>query len=225
MLAPIILSLKVAMIATTMAAFFGIFFAFFLNKRNVWGKDIWETLLILPMILPPSVMGYLLLILFGKRGIFGSFLLETFGIQIVFTWVGAVIAAFIVSLPLMYQNVKAGFLSVDPIYEQAARTLGSSEFKVFRTVSLPLAKPGIISGIILTFARALGEFGATLMIAGNIPNKTQTIPTAIYYAVESGNTEMANALVLVMTIFSFLLIFILNRWLSRNNGEKTQVNL
>lgn len=225
MLAPIFLSLKVAMIATVMAAFFGVFFAFFLNKKKVWGKNIWETLLILPMILPPSVMGYLLLILFGKRGVIGSFLLENFGIQIVFTWGGAVIAAFIVALPLMYQNVKAGFLSVDPIYEQVARTLGSSEFKVFRTVTLPLAKPGIISGIILTFARALGEFGATLMIAGNIPNKTQTIPTAIYYAVESGNTEMANTLVLIMTVFSFLLIFVLNRWLGQNNASKKQVNL
>lgn len=213
------------MIATVMAAFFGVFFAFFLNKKKVWGKNIWETLLILPMILPPSVMGYLLLILFGKRGVIGSFLLENFGIQIVFTWGGAVIAAFIVALPLMYQNVKAGFLSVDPIYEQVARTLGSSEFKVFRTVTLPLAKPGIISGIILTFARALGEFGATLMIAGNIPNKTQTIPTAIYYAVESGNTEMANTLVLIMTVFSFLLIFVLNRWLGQNNASKKQVNL
>lgn len=225
MLAPIFLSLKVAMIATVMAAFFGVFFAFFLNKKKVWGKNIWETLLILPMILPPSVMGYLLLILFGKRGVIGSFLLENFGIQIVFTWGGAAIAAFIVALPLMYQNVKAGFLSVDPIYEQVARTLGSSEFKVFRTVTLPLAKPGIISGIILTFARALGEFGATLMIAGNIPNKTQTIPTAIYYAVESGNTEMANTLVLIMTVFSFLLIFVLNRWLGQNNASKKQVNL
>lgn len=213
------------MIATVMAAFFGVFFAFFLNKKKVWGKNIWETLLILPMILPPSVMGYLLLILFGKRGVIGSFLLENFGIQIVFTWGGAAIAAFIVALPLMYQNVKAGFLSVDPIYEQVARTLGSSEFKVFRTVTLPLAKPGIISGIILTFARALGEFGATLMIAGNIPNKTQTIPTAIYYAVESGNTEMANTLVLIMTVFSFLLIFVLNRWLGQNNASKKQVNL
>lgn len=169
------------------------------------------------MILPPSVTGYLLLIALGKRGWIGRFLLENFELQIVFTWVGAVIAACIVSLPLMYQNVKAAFLTIDPIYEQAAQTLGSSEGKIFRTVIIPLAWPGIISGIALSFARAIGEFGATLMIAGNIPGKTQTIPTAIYFAVESGNTELANTLVLIMTIFSFVLIFGLNTWLKNKN--------
>jgi molybdate transport system permease protein len=162
-------------------------------------------------------LGYLLLIAFGKRGPIGGFLLETFHIQIVFTWVGAVIASCIVSLPLMYQNAKSAFISLDPIYEKAAQTLGSSEWKIFCTVLFPLAWPGIISGIVLSFARAIGEFGATLMIAGNIPGKTQTIPTAIYFAVESGNTAMANRLVLIMTVFSFLLIFALNAWLKKRN--------
>ena len=217
MLSPIILSLKIATIATVFSFVLGVFFAYILNEKRIPGKNIWETLLILPMILPPSVMGYLLLIAFGKRGLIGGFLLETFQIQIVFTWVGAVIASCIVSLPLMYQNAKSAFISTDPIYEKAAQTLGSSEWKIFKTVSFPLAWPGIISGIILSFARAIGEFGATLMIAGNIPGKTQTIPTAIYFAVESGNVGMANRLVLIMTIFSFALILGLNVWLKKRN--------
>src|SRR5665647_578948 len=195
MLSPIILSLKIASIATIFSFVLGIFFAYVINKKNIRGKNIWETLLILPMILPPSVTGYILLIAFGKRGLIGAFLLDQFGIQIVFTWVGAAIAACIVSLPLMYQNAKAAFTNLDPIYEQAGRTLGSSELKIFLTIVIPLSWPGIMSGTVLAFARAIGEFGATLMIAGNIPGRTQTIPTAIYYAVESGETEVANLLV------------------------------
>lgn len=217
MLSPILLSLKIATIATIFSFVLGVFFAYILNRKAVPGKSIWETLLIMPMVLPPSVMGYLLLIAFGKRGLIGGFLLETFQIQIVFTWVAAVIASCIVSLPLMYQNAKSAFVSLDPIYEKAARTLGSSEWKIFRTVIFPLAWPGIISGIALSFARAIGEFGATLMVAGNIPGKTQTIPTAIYFAVESGKTDMANRLVLIMTLFSFALILALNAWLKKRN--------
>lgn len=213
----ILLSLRVATLATLIAFVIGLFLAYYLNKQKIAGKNFWETLLILPMILPPSVMGYLLLVAFGKRGIFGSFLLEHFGVQVVFTWIGAVIAAAVVSLPLMYQNAKSAIISIDPLYENAARTLGSSELKIFFTVILPLAYPGIISGTVLTFARALGEFGATLMIAGNIPGKTQTIPIAIYFAVESGKSETANGLVLMMTLFSFLLIFLLNIWLKKHN--------
>ena len=216
-MSPILLSLKIATIATVFSFLLGVFFAYLINKKHIPGKNIWETILILPMILPPSVMGYLLLIAFGKRGFIGSFLLDVFHVQIVFTWVGAVIASCVVSLPLMYQNVKAAFVSTDPIYERAAQTLGSSEWKIFRTVTFPLAWPGIISGIALAFARAIGEFGATLMIAGNIPGKTQTIPTAIYFAVECGNTKLANTLVLIMTLFSFVLIFGLNMWLKKKN--------
>ncbi len=217
MLSPILLSLKIATIATVFSFLLGVFFAYILNKKRVPGKNIWETVLILPMVLPPSVTGYLLLIAFGKRGLIGGFLLDTFDLQIVFTWIGAVIASCIVSLPLMYQNAKSALISMDPIYEKAAQTLGSSEWKIFRTVIFPLAWPGIISGIVLSFARAIGEFGATLMIAGNIPGKTQTIPTAIYFAVESGNTALANRLVMIMTIFSFVLILGLNAWLKKRN--------
>ena len=215
MFEPIFLSIRVALLATVIAFFLGVFFAYLLTKKKVPGKNIWETILILPMILPPSIVGYLLLKVFGKRGPIGAFLLDTFGIKIVFTWIACVIAATVVALPLMYQNAKGAFQSVDPSYELAAKTLGSSSFKVFRTVTFPLSGPGIVSGIVLTFARALGEFGATLMLAGNIPGKTQTIPTAIYYAVVVGKDEKASMLVLIMVLFSFALVFGLNMWLKR----------
>lgn len=217
MFQPILLSLKVATIATIFAFVLGLFFAYLMTRKNIPGKNIWETVLILPMILPPSVVGYLLLVVFGKRGFVGAFLLNHLNCQIVFTWVACIIAACVVSLPLMYQNVKAAFLTVDATYEQAAQTLGSSHWKVFWTVTFPLAGPGIISGIVLTFARAIGEFGATLMLAGNIPGRTQTIPTAIYFAVDSGKDELANTLVLIMVAFSFILIFSLNFWLKKKN--------
>ena len=217
MFEPVILSLKVAAIATIIAFFLGVFFAYLLTKKNVPGKNIWETILILPMILPPSIVGYLLLLVFGRRGPIGAFLLDTFGIQIVFTWIACVIAATVVALPLMYQSAKGAFQSVDESYELAARTLGSGPFKVFCTVTFPLSGPGVVSGIVLTFARAMGEFGATLMLAGNIPGETQTIPTSIYYDVVAGRDEDAMTLVLIMVILSFALIFGLNFWLKKKN--------
>lgn len=216
-MAPVLLSLKVATIATIFAFILGVFFAYILTKKRVPGKNIWETLLILPMILPPSIVGYLLLKLFGRRGPIGAFLLDNFGVQIVFTWVACVIAACVVSLPLMYQNAKGAFQSVDETYELAAQTLGSGKWRSFITVLFPLARPGIVSGIILTFARAMGEFGATLMLAGNIPGETQTIPTSIYYAVASGKDDEANILVIVMVAFSFALVFGLNTWLKKHH--------
>ena len=215
MIEPVILSVKVACLATFIAFFLGIFFAWIMTKKNVPGKNIWETILILPMVLPPSIVGYLLLKLFGRRGLIGAFLLDTFGIQVVFTWIACVIAAVVVVSPLMYQNAKGAFQSVDENYELAARTLGSGPVKVFWTVTMPLSLPGIISGVILTFARALGEFGATLMLAGNIPGKTQTIPTSIYYAVSTGKDDQAMWLVMIMVIFSFMLIFGMNMWLKK----------
>lgn len=211
----VLLSMKVASLATFIAFFLGIFFAYLMTKRKIPGKNIWETILILPMVLPPSIVGYLLLKLFGKRGPVGAFLLDTFGVQVVFTWIACVIAAVVVACPLMYQNAKGAFQSVDENYELAARTLGSSPLKVFCTVTMPLSLPGILSGVVLTFARALGEFGATLMLAGNIPGQTQTIPTAIYYAVSTGKDNQAAWLVAVMVIFSFSIIFGMNLWLKK----------
>lgn len=217
MVAPVLLSIKVAVIATIFAFLLGVFFAYILTNKQIPGKSIWETILILPMVLPPSIVGYLLLKVFGKRGPVGAFLLDTFGIQVVFTWIACVIAACVVALPLMYQGAKAAFQSVDETYSLAAQTLGSSEWKIFWTVKFPLARPGIVSGIVLTFARAIGEFGATLMLAGNMEGKTQTIPTAIYYAVATGKEEKADILVLIMTLFSFFMIVILNAWLKKKN--------
>ncbi|MCQ1529201.1 molybdate ABC transporter permease subunit [Lutispora saccharofermentans] len=215
-LKPMLLSLKIASIATIFSLIIGVYLAKVMTKKDFPGKNAAEVLITLPMVLPPSVTGYILLILFGRRGIIGSWL-YSMGISLVFSWTGAVMAACIVSLPLMYQSVKASFINVDPVFQKAARTLGASESRIFWTVTLPLAWPGIVSGVALTFARSLGEFGATLMIAGNIPGKTQTIPLAIYFASDSGDMVTANILVGIMTAFSFILIYSLNSWLKKKN--------
>lgn len=213
----ILVSLKVALSATVITLILGVFLARVFTKYNFKGKDIFEILIILPMVLPPSVVGYGLLILISKRGIIGKFIYNVFGINLVFTVEAACIAATIVSLPLMYQSCKTAFLNVDNIYENAARTLGASEKRIFWKVVMPLAWPGIVSGIVLSFARALGEFGATLMVAGNIPGKTATIPIAIYFAVEDGDLKNANILMGIVVVFSFILIYSINTWLKRKN--------
>jgi molybdate transport system permease protein len=212
MLEPILLSLKVAIAAVAVDFFVGLGIARTMARKEFTGKNAVESLIILPMVLPPTVLGYGLLILLGKRGPVGHFLLEFFDIQLVFTWWAAVIASAVVSFPLMYQSAKAAFAGVDISLEQAARTLGSKELRIFLTITLPLAWPGILAGLVLSFARALGEFGATLMVAGNIPGKTQTIPLAIYFAVESGDTDAARNLVLVITLLSFAAVFWINWW-------------
>ncbi len=209
---PIILSVKVALIAVCIDFVFGLAVARFMARREFMGKNLAESLIILPMVLPPTVLGYGLLIFCGKRGPLGHILLDCFDFQIIFTWFAAVLASAIVSFPLMYQSAKAAFNSVDLSLEKAARTLGTGEIRIFLTITLPLAWPGILAGLVLAFARALGEFGATLMVAGNIPGKTQTIPLAIYSAVESGDTEMAQRLVAIITVLSFAALFWLNKW-------------
>jgi molybdate transport system permease protein len=212
MLDPIILSLKVALTAVAVDFVIGLAVARVMARKDFPGKNLAESLIILPMVLPPTVLGYGLLILLGKRGIIGGFLLQTFDLQLIFTWWAAVIASAVVSFPLMYQSAKAAFSGIDVSLEQAARTLGAREIKIFFTITLPLAWPGILAGLVLSFARALGEFGATLMVAGNIPGKTQTIPLAIYFAVESGDTAAARNLVMVITGLSFAAVFWLNWW-------------
>lgn len=208
---PVILSVRVAIIATILVTCLGVPLTRFMARKEFYGKDFLEAAITLPMVLPPSVVGYGLLMLIGKNGLFGKVLADM-GIMLVFTWYAAVIAATVVAFPLMYQSAKAAFMSVDLDFEKAARTLGASEVRIFFTVTLPLAWPGILAGLVLTFARALGEFGATLMVAGNIPGLTQTIPTAIYFAVESGKDVLARTLVVIITIFSFCVIFWVNRW-------------
>lgn len=220
LLSPILISLKVALTATAFTLILGILMARWLTRYSFRGKDIVEVLITLPMVLPPSVTGYGLLLLIGRRGPIGRLLYESLGISLIFTWVAACIAAIIVALPLMYQSCKAAFLNVDHTYENAARTLGANEGKIFWKISLPLAWSGIVSGIVLSFARALGEFGATLMVAGNIPGQTETIPLAIYFAVEGGDLSKANTLMGIVIAFSFILIYSLNGWLKKKNYKQ-----
>ncbi len=218
---PIILSLKVAIAAVIIVVLTCVPIAGLMAKHKFWGKNVIESLLTLPLVLPPSVIGFMLLYLFGKNGPLGKLLEYTFHYQVIFTLTGAVIAAAVVSFPLMYQSLKAAIESVDKNLENAARTLGAGEFKVFLTITLPLAWNGFIAGLVMAFARSLGEFGATLMIAGNIPGKTQTMPLAIYFDTYAGQVHQANFLVIIMTIFSFMVIFGLNLWKkSKGTGDE-----
>ncbi|MFA7466814.1 MAG: molybdate ABC transporter permease subunit [Desulfotomaculaceae bacterium] len=213
---PVFLSLRVAIIAVFIVICLGLPLSRLLARREFYGKDFVEAALTLPLVLPPSVIGYGLLMLIGKNGLLGRFLNEL-GISFIFTWWAAVLASTVVAFPLMYQSAKAAFKSVDENYEKAARTLGAGEWRIFFTVTLPLAWPGIIAGLVLSFARALGEFGATLMVAGNIPGQTQTIPLAIYFAVDAGDNATAKTLVTIITVFSFAVIFWVNRWAKGRN--------
>jgi molybdate transport system permease protein len=203
---PIWLSIKVSLIAGVIVIVLGLLCGRWMARRYFKGKTIIETLLMLPLVLPPSVVGFFLIILFGKNSFVGKAIEAVFQSPIMFTWYAAVLASVIVSFPLMYQSAKAGFEAVDETVEEAARIDGADEYEVFFYISIPLANRSIISGAILSFARSLGEFGATLMFAGNIPGKTQTIPTAIYVAIESGEMTMAWAWVAVTMVLSFLLL-------------------
>jgi molybdate transport system permease protein len=208
---PVWLSLQVALISVITVTIIGLPLARLMEKCKFWGRDVVESILTLPLVLPPSVVGYGLLIIIGKNGPIGR-LLDGYGITLVFSWWAVVIAGTVVAFPLMYRSARGAFASVDQNLEKAARTLGAGEVRIFFTITLPLAWAGIMSGLVLSFARALGEFGATLMVAGNIPGRTQTIPLAIYFAVESNNKDAAGTLVGIITVFCFLLIFLVNRW-------------
>jgi molybdate transport system permease protein len=205
---PIIFSLKVASISVIIVCFLGILFARLLSNKKFKGKLVVETILLLPLVLPPTVIGFLLIYFFGRNSPIGSLIGEFFQYTIMFTPSAAIIASTIVAFPLMYQSVKFGFQSVDKGIEEAARVDGASEIQVFFFVTLKLSLGSIVSGFIMSFARALGEFGATFMFAGNIPGRTQTAPTAIYIAMESGNMALAWALVISMVIISFLMLLL-----------------
>lgn len=185
---------------------FGLLSARFMAKKQFFGKTAAETLLTLPLVLPPTVVGFILIIIFGINSPIGRTVENLFGSTIMFTWWAAVIAASVVAFPLMYQSAKTGFLQVDPGAEEAARVDGANEWKVFWYVTLPLSSRTLVTGLILSFARALGEFGATLMFAGNLPGRTQTAPTAIYMAIESGNLDAAWLWVIAMVGISFLML-------------------
>ncbi|ALT80049.1 hypothetical protein AT984_20275 [Paucibacter sp. KCTC 42545] len=195
------LSLKVALWATGLNLLLGTAAGFALARLRVFpGRELLDAMLTLPMVLPPTVLGYYLLVLIGKRGPLGAWLFEHFGITLIFSWQGAVIAATLVSFPLVMKSARAAFENLDPQLAQAARVLGLSEAALFFRVSLPLAWRGILAGLLLAFARALGEFGATLMVAGSIPGRTQTLSIAVYEAVQSGQDELANSLVIIISI-------------------------
>lgn len=194
------LTLKIAGWATLLNLVLGVGIAYAMARWRFRGRELLDAALTLPMVMPPTVLGYYLLIVIGSQGPLGAWLLEHFGIRMIFTWQAAVIAATVVSFPLVYKSARAAFETVDPQLEDAARTLGISETAVFFRVSLLLAWRGILAGLLLAFARALGEFGATLMVAGSIPGKTQTLSIAIYEAVQAGQDETANFLVAVTSI-------------------------
>ena len=196
----LLLSLKVAGLATAIDLVLGVAVGWLLARRRFPGREFLDTVLTLPMVLPPTVLGYYLLVLIGRRGWLGGWLHDTFGINLIFTWQGAVIAASVVAFPLVFKPARAAFEAVDGQLEQAARILGMKEAAVFFRITLPLAWRGIMAGLLLAFARALGEFGATLMVAGSIPGKTQTLSIAIYEAVQAGQDDTANLLVLITSI-------------------------
>jgi molybdate transport system permease protein len=210
-LTPILLSLRIAMVSSILVFILGLTAAWYLAKKKFIGKTIVETIFMLPLVLPPTVVGFALLIFLGRRSWIGHFFEFIFKQPIVFTWWAAIIASVVVSFPLVYQTIKVGFKSVDQDLEDSSRSLGAGEWQVLRYITLPLAWPSLLSAFILGFARGLGEFGATLMIAGNIPGKTQTIPTAIYVAVDTGKTELALYWVLSIVVTSFIMLLIVNR--------------
>lgn len=211
------LSLKVAGWATAINLVLGVAAGYALARARFVGRDLLDALLTLPMVLPPTVLGYYLLVLVGRRGWLGGWLHETFGIQLIFTWQGAVIAASLVAFPLVMKAARAAFESVDTRLEQAARVLGLSEAAVFFRVTLPMAWHGILAGVLLAFARALGEFGATLMVAGSIPGKTQTLSIAVFEAVQAGQDDQANLLVLITSVTCIAVLLAAGR-LSRVRG-------
>lgn len=203
----LLLSLRVTAVATVLIVIVGSALALLLARIRFPGKTVVEAIIMVPLVLPPTVVGYYLLRFLGS----GGPVVEWFGVNIVFTWAAAVAASFIVGLPLMVQSSRAAIADVDPVLESAARTLGSSELEVIFRVTLPLARRGILAGVVLGAARALGEFGATLMVAGSIPGRTQTLPLVIYDAVQRRDYGQANRLVLLMTALAFLSLWAVRR--------------
>ncbi|MBN2724981.1 MAG: molybdate ABC transporter permease subunit [Deltaproteobacteria bacterium] len=217
------LSTKVAVTSTFFVVIIGTFIGWILARKNFPGKDLLDVFLTLPIVLPPTVTGYYLLLLLGKNGVIGSLIYKYTGYTILFTWHAAVLASFTVSLPLMIKTARSSFESVDINYLEISSILGYSEFETFRTVLIPIAKKGLIAGGILSFARAAGEFGATLMIAGNIPSRTDTMPIMIYSTVSSGEWDKAHHLVLIFSLFSFVILYVSQKVLRKNNGFKGNI--
>ena len=205
------LSVRVAVVATAANAALGIPLAYLLARRRFAGRGLLDLLVTLPLVLPPTVTGYYLIVLLGRRGWLGAPLYALTGWSVAFTWWAAVVAATVMAMPLIVRTARAAIESVNPAYEKAAFTLGRSEWRTALEVTLPLARKGLLAGLVLAFARALGEFGATLMLAGNIPGRTQTVPLAIYTAAQTGETGEALWLVVMLTALSGAVLVAANR--------------
>lgn len=216
----LILSLKVGAYAVLWLIPLGILLAWLLSRKEFWGKSILDSLIHLPLVLPPVVIGYLLLVSLGRQGFLGSWLYEHFGLVFSFNWKGAVVACIVVALPLMVRSVRLSLESVDSKLEHAASTLGASPIKVFMTITLPLTIPGIITGTMLSFARSLGEFGATISFVSNIPGETQTIPLAMYNFIETPGAEMQAARLCVISILLALSTLMISEWLNRKASNR-----
>ena len=212
---PLLLTLKVASLATILASILGIVVGKMLGRRRSFTRDVAESLLTLPLVLPPTVLGYYLLVVLGREGFIGAWLMRTFGVSLIFTWQGAVIASAVAAFPLILRAARASFSEVDMQLENAARSLGATESEVFFRVTLPLAWRGVLAGALLALARAMGEFGATLMVAGSLPGRTQTLSLAIYEAVMAGDDARANSLVIISLITAVVLLIAAAQLLQR----------
>ncbi len=209
------LSLKIAFVSVSVSLPFGIFIAWLLARKQFFGKTLLDGLTHLPLVLPPVVMGYLLLVVMGRKGVVGQWLYDTFGVSFSFSWKGAVLACALVSFPLLVRAIRLSLELVDTRLEHAARTLGASSFRIFYTVTLPLMMPGILSGWVLAFARSLGEFGATITFVSNIPGETQTIPLAMFTFLETPGQEHSAMRLCVISIFIALVAQFCSEWFSR----------
>ncbi|ALR18312.1 molybdate ABC transporter permease subunit [Vibrio natriegens] len=216
----LILSLKVGAFAVLWLIPLGVLLAWLLSRKTFFGKSVLDSLIHLPLVLPPVVIGYLLLLSLGRQGFIGSWLYEHFGLVFSFDWKGAVVACIVVALPLMVRSVRLSLESVDPKLEHAASTLGASPFKVFMTITLPLTIPGIITGTMLSFARSLGEFGATISFVSNIPGETQTIPLAMYNFIETPGAEMQAARLCIISIALALSTLMASEWMNRKAARR-----
>ena len=213
--APLLLSLRVATVATVIALLLGVALGWVVARTRLPGRRLLEAVCMLPLVLPPTVLGYGILVLMGRNGVLGSWLRTHFDYTVIFNWHGAVIASALVALPLVLKGASTAFEQVDTTLEAAARTLRQSRWSVFLRVTLPLAWPGILAGTLLAFARAMGEFGASLMVAGSIPGQTQTASMAIYDAVQAGKDDLAMLLALVISAVSVAILVASNRFLYR----------
>ena len=213
---PLLLSLKVAGVATALAWLVGVGLGWVFARTKLPGRGLLEAVCMLPLVLPPTVIGYAILVAMGRRSALGGWLREHFDYSIVFSWHGAVVASAVVALPLVLKSASAAFANVDRTLEAAARTLRQSPFSVFVRVTLPLAGPGILAGTLLAFARAMGEFGASLMVAGSIPGRTQTLSMAIYDAVQAGQDDTAAVLVIATSVISVAVLLLSSRLFGRN---------